>query len=232
MRVSKIVSFSYKGITFVLSLVLALTIAAPATAQQVRKAPDFETRDLEGREIVYSQQLSECGVLLFFFDPDCGSCHALMAKLAEVYPTFRDQGVVFIGVPLTEEMDKVRGFANQYGNPFSIVAEQQIEIARKYGTWVTAPKSHPEYQKLLREGKITEKVSLVIPFATSVVLISPKGTISLGPEQWFVQSDGRIDRRRIDTKKAITRPVLRAPRTIPDAIKLIAGSKRCSTTLP
>lgn len=55
MRASKTVFLSYKGITFALSLVFALTIAVPATAQQVRKAPDFETRDLEGREIVYSQ---------------------------------------------------------------------------------------------------------------------------------------------------------------------------------
>lgn len=222
----------HKGVTFALSLVLALTVAAPAAAQRGRKAPDFQAVDLAGKEIAYNQQLKECGTLLFFFTPGCSSCADLMKELNAVYPQFRKQGVVFLGVPLNTGEKELQAYVKELNPSFSIIAKDAQAIGKAFGTLVELPETHPEYKRLLREGKIKPGTKLSQSFFPSVVLLSPKGTIYQGPEVWAPVGEGKVYRFSINPKTLKSQQIQGGARSIASMIKGISGSKTCNATLP
>ncbi len=222
-----------KGVAFALSVVLALSAAAPAAAQRGRKAPDFHVLDIDGREIWLSRQLKGCGVVLFFFEANpesCPECAELARALVQAHQQLRDQGVVFIGfnTDFEDPEERAREFAVQNEVPFSIVTQDVDAIVEAYGIQVEVPKTHPVYKREAeRAAAAGESLgSLYYVLMPGIVLVSPRGTIQLGPEQWYFIGDFLL-RQAINRRTFDYVPVSAPPYDVISAIKTIAGSKTC-----
>ncbi|MCX7938193.1 MAG: TlpA family protein disulfide reductase [Thermoflexales bacterium] len=217
--------FLLKGLMLALGLALASSLAAPASAQRGRRAPDFHVLDINGREIWLSKQLRGCGVVLYFFHSRCETCARLLPKLVEAHREFRDKGVVFIGIASFD--DGVREFVARHGVPFSVVTEHAHAIEEAYKVTVEVPQNSPTYQMWVQDGSIEPGSKIWIHFPSSVVLISRNGIIQLGPEEWSLGSDGSLRRRRIDPRTAEIRPVAGPPTDVMSAVRAIVADKTC-----
>jgi len=112
------------------SLLLGLFVT-PANATR-GVAPDFQTLDLNGRE-VWLSKLRGCGVVLQFFASWCPYCHEQAPALVKAHQETRDKGVLFMMVNIYDNSDDdARGYANQHGVTFPVIRNHSEAIANAY----------------------------------------------------------------------------------------------------
>ncbi len=95
-------------------------------------APDFETVDSKGNKISLSQ-LKGRPVVLYFYPKDFTSgCTTEANEFKEHYEEFRKNNVEIVGISV-DSAETHRKFAEKYGLPFILGADNSKEIAKKYG---------------------------------------------------------------------------------------------------
>jgi peroxiredoxin len=109
--------------------------APPAGLPPDTEAPEFELPDLDGRR----RSLSEFRgrkVLLVFFGPQCGYCHHMLPRLAELARGAGGRGllplVVSNGTPAQN-----REIFGEYGVTCPVLIQKQLEVASKYQSFGT-----------------------------------------------------------------------------------------------
>ena len=109
------------------------TIAA--MIEEGRPAPDFTLTSDSGDSVTLSQFRGSPVVLYFYPRDDTPGCTAQACGIRDAWREFERTGAVVLGVSPDKPSKHVK-FREKYGLPFTLLSDEQHEVAAKYGTWV------------------------------------------------------------------------------------------------
>jgi cytochrome c biogenesis protein CcmG/thiol:disulfide interchange protein DsbE len=90
-------------------------------------APDFSLETVEGKTVKLSDYKGKV-VAINFWATWCEDCRKEMPDLQKAYETYKDQGLVILGVNLKENNVTVKGFADFNGLTFPIVMDKDGKV--------------------------------------------------------------------------------------------------------
>lgn len=97
-------------------------------------APDFIGRDQDGNAIQLSDFKGKKLILYFYPKDNTSGCTAEACSLRDGYEELKTLGMEVVGVsPDSEKSHK--NFIRKYNLPFRLIADENHEIAEKYGAW-------------------------------------------------------------------------------------------------
>lgn len=90
-------------------------------------APDFTLTDLEDKSLSLSD-LKGKAVILNFWASWCTPCRQEMPALQDVYQSWKDKGVIVLGVNIGESKVTANGFMNRVGATFPSVLDPDRNV--------------------------------------------------------------------------------------------------------
>ncbi|MGB8954199.1 MAG: redoxin domain-containing protein [Tumebacillaceae bacterium] len=96
--------------------------------QAGQPAPDFTLNTLDGKTVKLSDYKGKV-VMVNFWASWCEPCRQEMPDIEKVYETYKDQGLVILGVNINEKNVPVQGFVNQMGLKFPILMDHDSKVA-------------------------------------------------------------------------------------------------------
>ena len=127
-------------------------IDANRVARVDEPAPDFQMPLFDGGVINLSDYRGEV-VVLNFWASWCGPCRWEMPAFERMYQEYRDKGVMFVGVAISDDPANARAFADEVGVTYPIGADFAGRIARVY-----RPTTMPTTFFIDREGVIRRRL--------------------------------------------------------------------------
>ena len=94
-------------------------------------APDFEVETFDGETLRLSD-LNGKVVVLNFWASWCPPCRWEMPFFETMWQEYRDQGVVFVGIAMSDTLENVKAFAEEAGVTYPVGLDTTTEIARAY----------------------------------------------------------------------------------------------------
>ncbi len=94
-------------------------------------APDFEVETFDGETLRLSD-LNGKVVVLNFWASWCPPCRWEMPFFETMWQEYRDQGVVFVGIAMSDTLENVKAFAEEAGVTYPVALDTTTEIARDY----------------------------------------------------------------------------------------------------
>jgi thioredoxin-dependent peroxiredoxin len=97
-------------------------------------APDFTLASDSGEEVTLSSLRGRPVVLYFYPKDDTPGCTKEACDFRDTLPRFKTGKAVILGVSVLDEASKAR-FAEKYDLNFPLLADEDHEVADKYGAW-------------------------------------------------------------------------------------------------
>ena len=97
-------------------------------------APDFVTRDAEGREVRLSDLRGQKVVLYFYPKDDTPGCTKEACSFRDASADYEEKGIKVLGVSLDSE-ESHQAFASKYNLPFTLLADTDHSVSEKYGVY-------------------------------------------------------------------------------------------------
>jgi peroxiredoxin Q/BCP len=137
------------------------------------QAPDFNAKDQKG-EAVSLSDFSGKKVILYFYPKDnTPGCTKEACNFKDNYESLAKEGFDVIGVSADSEKSHQK-FIDKYNLPFTLIADTEKEVIRKYGAWGRKKFMGKEYDGIIRktfiideEGKIEHIIEKVKTKAAS-----------------------------------------------------------------
>ena len=99
-----------------------------------KPAPEFTLEDDAGETVSLSDFRGKPVVLYFYPKDDTPGCTAQACGIRDVYGEFEREGAVVLGVSPDDERSHVK-FKEKYELPFTLLADDDHEVAERYGVW-------------------------------------------------------------------------------------------------
>ena len=99
------------------------------------KAPDFKTKDQDGKEVSLSTFKGKKVVLYFYPKDMTAGCTAEACSLRDNYTRLQKAGYEIVGVSKDDEKSH-RKFIEKEKLPFRLLADTDLSVHKKYGTWI------------------------------------------------------------------------------------------------
>jgi cytochrome c biogenesis protein CcmG/thiol:disulfide interchange protein DsbE len=96
------------------------------------QAPEFVATTLDGSKLRLSEKHGQI-VMIDFWSTWCPPCRQEAPALSQVYNEYRDKGVLFIGIAVWDDMDKLEHFVEEFQIAYPIALDTHGEIAMDYG---------------------------------------------------------------------------------------------------
>lgn len=135
----------------------AKDIPSPLIGHQ---APPFTLPLFDGASISLDSLRGNV-VFLNFWASWCAPCRAEARTLEAAALTYRDQGVVFVGVDIQDKEEDARAFLREFGVTYPNARDASGQAAIDYGVW-----GIPETFVIGRDGRITYKHVGALGWAT------------------------------------------------------------------
>ena len=111
-------------------------------------APDFALEAADGTMVRLDDYLGDV-VLLNFWATWCAPCRIEMPLLQSTFESFRDQGLIVLGIDFDESADLVASFGDELGLTFPLLLDPGGKIQQQYKV-----RGYPTTVVLDREGRI------------------------------------------------------------------------------
>jgi peroxiredoxin Q/BCP len=99
-----------------------------------RKAPAFSLKDQDGKTHRLADYAGRPVVLYFYPKDDTPGCTKEACDFQDNLRGFNSSKAAVLGVSILDEASKAR-FANKYDLSFPLLADEDHEVAEKYGVW-------------------------------------------------------------------------------------------------
>jgi peroxiredoxin Q/BCP len=99
------------------------------------QAPDFELPSDTGGQVSLASLRGSPVVLYFYPKDDTPGCTAQACDIRDVWGELQSRGAVVLGVSPDSPRTHTK-FKAKYGLPFTLLSDEQHEVAERYGTWV------------------------------------------------------------------------------------------------
>jgi peroxiredoxin len=141
--------------------------AAPELAVARSDGTRFELKDLDGRPIRLAD-LRGKAVWLNFWASWCPPCQGETPVLREAALTYRDRGLVLIGIEVQETVEDGRRYAQRYGLPYSIGADVSADVFHLYKVFAL-----PTQFLIDRDGVIRQVINGPVTQGAADAMIAP-----------------------------------------------------------
>lgn len=134
-----------------LACALLVLLAHPVGAlDKGQSAPEIGLSDLDGKPVKLSALRGKV-VLVDFWASWCGPCRESLPVLNELAKTYRDKGLVVVGVNIDKTPELARAFLAKHKLElsFAVVNDKAHQVAERY-----APPTMPSSYMIGRDGKI------------------------------------------------------------------------------
>lgn len=125
----------------IVALLLALAVLAAACGpesagpargvQESQLAPDFTLDSLAGGELSLAYYRGSV-VLLNFWATWCPPCELEMPDIEQAHRTYRDRGLVVLGINAQESPDVVQAYVDRMGLTFPILLDTRGQVQAQY----------------------------------------------------------------------------------------------------
>jgi thioredoxin-dependent peroxiredoxin len=99
-----------------------------------QEAPDFTLPDQDGNDVTLSGLRGQTVVLYFYPKADTPGCTTQACGIRDHHNDYADSGARVLGVS-PDTVTAQRKFADKYGLDFTLLADENHEVAELYGTW-------------------------------------------------------------------------------------------------
>ena len=99
--------------------------------EEGKLAPNFLLETLDGKEMRLSD-LREQAVVINFWATWCRPCRKEIPELVAAYNSYRERGLVILGVNLQEGKGIVRPFAEEFGMNFPVLIDRDGEVGDEF----------------------------------------------------------------------------------------------------
>ena len=127
------------------------------------KAPDFSVNDQNGKPVKLSDYKGKKVVLYFYPKDNTPGCTAESCNLRDNYSALQKAGYEVLGVSKDDEKSHTK-FIDKFQLPFTLLADTELDIHHKYGTWVEKSMYGKKYMGtarttfLINENGVIEEV--------------------------------------------------------------------------
>lgn len=130
-------------------------------------APIFKAKDQHGNIISSNNLLGKTIVLYFYPKDSTPGCTMEACSLRDEHRYFTKQNYIVIGVSADDEI-KHKKFADKYDLPFSLLADTEMNIIKKYDVWGTKKFMGKIYDGIIRTTFIIDENGLIKHIITDV----------------------------------------------------------------
>lgn len=130
-------------------------------------APDFSVNDQNEKPVKLSDYKGKKVVLYFYPKDNTPGCTAEACNLRDNYQALQKAGYEILGISKDSEKSHTK-FIDKYELPFTLLADTELDIHEKYGTWIEKSMYGRKYMGTARvtflideEGKIEEIIEKV-----------------------------------------------------------------------
>jgi peroxiredoxin Q/BCP len=138
------------------------------------QAPDFQARDVLGRDINLADYRGRNNLVLFFYrNSECQTCREELADLAKEYPLISEQDGEVIAIS-TDGIDVAKNMAVDLHLPYPVISDPDGNIIKLYGVYDSdTDTAYPavlliDKMGVVRFRKVIESLDDLVP-ATEVV---------------------------------------------------------------
>ncbi|HEX8775352.1 MAG TPA: thioredoxin-dependent thiol peroxidase [Pyrinomonadaceae bacterium] len=97
-------------------------------------APDFQTRDEQGREVKLADFRGQRVVLYFYPKDDTPGCTKEACSFRDSHSVFEEENIKVLGVSLDDEQSH-QAFISKYDLPFTLLSDTDHAVADAYGVY-------------------------------------------------------------------------------------------------
>ena len=112
-------------------------------------APDFTLPDQDGVSHTLSESRGSWTLLYFYPKDDTPGCTKQACALRDAFPDFKKLGIRVFGIS-PDSVKKHKRFAEKYGLPFTLLADEGHAVADRYGVWGRKKFMGREYDGVFR----------------------------------------------------------------------------------
>jgi len=102
--------------------------------EEGKKAPDFKLTDQNEKTISLNDYKGKNVVLYFYPKDDTSGCTAEACSFRDDFPKFKKVDAVILGVS-PDSVESHKKFAKKYNLNFSLLADEDKEVIKKYDVW-------------------------------------------------------------------------------------------------
>jgi peroxiredoxin len=111
-----------------IGMMLLISPRLVASSEVGKTAPVFELKDLDGKKVSLSDFKGKV-ILLNFWATWCAPCKAEMPSLENLYRSFREKGLVVIGISVDNSEKTVQSFVKEKAITFPILLDKGKEVS-------------------------------------------------------------------------------------------------------
>ncbi len=131
-----------------------------AELNEGEKAPDFTSKDQNGKDISLSDFLGKEVILYFYPKDDTPGCTAEACSFRDNYQSLLGQGFEVLGVSTDDEKSHQK-FITKYSLPFSLISDTERNIVETYGVWVEKNMYGKKYMGIARKTFVIGKDGVI-----------------------------------------------------------------------
>ncbi|TLS35689.1 thioredoxin-dependent thiol peroxidase [Pseudalkalibacillus caeni] len=126
------------------------------TVEVGQKAPDFSLKSNSGEEVSLADYKGK-NVVLYFYPKDMTpGCTTEACDFRDSHESFSEQDTVILGVS-PDPIERHKKFIEKHDLPFLLLADEDHEVAEKYGVWKLKKNFGKEYMGIERSTFIIDK---------------------------------------------------------------------------
>ena len=129
--------------------------------EEGKPAPDFTLRSDAGDDVRLSDLRGKPVVLYFYPKDDTPGCTTQACGIRDAWGEFERAGAVVLGVSPDGEASHVK-FKQKFDLPFPLLADQDKEIANKYGVWGEREYMGRKYMGIIRSHFVIDENGKIV----------------------------------------------------------------------
>jgi thioredoxin-dependent peroxiredoxin len=124
-------------------------------------APSFELLNERGETITLEQYKGK-NVILYFYPKDMTpGCTTEACDFRDAYENFSSLNAVILGVSM-DDANRHTKFIEKHGLPFSLLVDENHEVAEQYGVWVLKKMYGKEYMGIERATFLINEEGVIV----------------------------------------------------------------------
>jgi peroxiredoxin Q/BCP len=137
------------------------------------RAPAFALKDQDGNTVRLSHFKGRPVVVYFYPKADTPGCTQQSCNLRDAMPELKKLKAVVLGIS-PDSPAKQKRFAEKYGLPFPLLADEDHTVAEKYGVWAEKSMYGKKYMGIVRSAFVVDEAGKL---AGVYYKVSPKDTV-------------------------------------------------------
>ncbi len=125
------------------------------------QGPGFTAKNQNGQDISLSDYKGKKVILFFYPKDNTPGCTAEACNLRDNYSGLIENGFEVIGISPDGEKSH-QNFIGKYSLPYTLIADTEKEILKKYGAWGLKKMYGKEYEGVLRTTYIIDEEGTII----------------------------------------------------------------------